>query len=324
MLPRPRRGKREQRVGEVGHVLKAPGRVFLEAQVDDALQRRFRFGAALGERRRRGLQDALQQCRQAVRAAVRAAPRHQLVQDGAERPDIRSLVDVLDREDLLGRHVLRGSHQTRGLLARQLATEQLPGERRFGDAEVEQLDQLQTTLPREEQVLRFDVPVNDPFCVRRSQRLARLQDIVDRTPERDTAFEVQHGSQITTFQVLHHDVRSELVVRAHVEHLCDVLTPDHDRRLRLARETRHDPRQGQHLWSDGFDGNARVELDVACCQDHAHRPHSDQMLDAKAPRQHAADGVLLGTEAARAGGRRAVVSFRGSLGAAQPPPCRGI
>ena len=57
--------------------------------------------------------------------------------------------------------------------------------RQLGDAEVEQFDELGTAAQRaQEDVGRLEVAVDDPFFVRRLERVANLVDDVDHVAER--------------------------------------------------------------------------------------------------------------------------------------------
>ncbi len=105
----------------------------------------------------------------------RSIPREELVQDRPERKDVRA---VIDREParLLRRHVPDRPHHLAGL---RLALDRrglgrLAGFRGLDPLRQPEVQDLDVTVPRDEHVLGFQVPVDDPVLVRRREALRDL------------------------------------------------------------------------------------------------------------------------------------------------------
>ncbi len=167
------RSERLERIGQLAHVLEAFRRVFLEAADDHGIERRRDVRlhrAGRGRRVRRHFQTELgERLRD-----ERRAPRDELEQHRAQRPDVGPDVDVLRRAELLGRHVERRADDGRRARERELQVD--PG--RLGDPEVEHLDEgASVHAPREEDVVRLDVAMDDPRRVRLGHGFAGLHDV---------------------------------------------------------------------------------------------------------------------------------------------------
>ena len=108
-----RRGLLQEVEGDVPGRLEPVIPVLLQAMLDDAVESRRNVPPRLRQLRRLVPHDCRH--RLGIRLPLeRPLAREQLVEDRAEREDVRS---VVDREslDLLGRHVARGSHDRAGL-----------------------------------------------------------------------------------------------------------------------------------------------------------------------------------------------------------------
>ncbi len=152
-----------QRLGHIGRVGEALGRILLEQSRKERVER-LDLRVLRGSQARRLSEEDLRDDRHHGLARERGRPRHALVEHGAEREEIRRGSDRAFRGRLLGRHV-RGR------------PEQHPdtcpsGERARhpGDAEVEDANVFQAS-PDQEDVPWLDVAVNDPRRVRGRERV---------------------------------------------------------------------------------------------------------------------------------------------------------
>ena len=131
------------------------------------------------------------------------SPREHLVQDRAEREDVRPRVGRLAL-DLLGRHVAERAHHDAGLRprrgrrqVRRLAALFLV--RQLREAEVEDLE---TAVFGDEQVLGLQVAVDDPLLVRRGEAVRDLQRVVDRLSRRQLPAGERRAQRLAFEQLL--------------------------------------------------------------------------------------------------------------------------
>jgi hypothetical protein len=111
--------------------------------------------------------------------------RHHLVKDRAEGKNVRTMVGRLSPH-LFRRHVTHRPHhhagfgclQRDGLFILRCGV----NERKLGQAEVENLD---SSISREEQILRFQVAMNDAFVVRCCQAVGDLRSVINCGAQRD-------------------------------------------------------------------------------------------------------------------------------------------
>ncbi len=99
----------------------------------------------------------------------------------------------------------RGPRPARSAAARRqvrLLLRSLPGVRELGEAEVQD---LQPAVPGDEQVLRLQVPVDDPLLVSRGKPVSHLQRVVDSLARREPSAR-EHRAQRLSFQQLADDV----------------------------------------------------------------------------------------------------------------------
>ena len=115
---------------------------------------------------------------------------------------------------LLGRHVAERSQHDARLRAAPSPSAGSSGLprlasllRQLRQAEVEDLD---PAVPRDEEVLGLQVPVDDPLLVRGGQAVRDLQRVVDRLARRD-ASAGERRAQRLAFEQLLHDVGRALV-----------------------------------------------------------------------------------------------------------------
>src|SRR5262249_54336007 len=119
----------------------------------------------------------------------------ELVQDGAESPDVRSPVHVSRGEHLLRGHVERGAHRHGRLRSHEIRA--VPGFGELGDAEVENLDALGAVAAHDQhEVRRFEIPMYDSYRVCLGDRFAGLGDVIDGVLERQGAPLADDGAEV--------------------------------------------------------------------------------------------------------------------------------
>ena len=128
--------------------------LLLHRLVHDPLELHRHITAQCRERRRVLTQDRIHH-RRAERTVKRQPSRRHLIEHDAQRPDIRSLIDLL-RARLLWRHIRQRPEGHTGL-------RQDRRRRRLRQAEVHDLD---LTLVGQHQIAALDVPMSDAFLVR--------------------------------------------------------------------------------------------------------------------------------------------------------------
>lgn len=142
-------------------------------------------------------------------ALKRALARDHLVENAAVAEDVGSVVGGLPA-DLLGRHVSHRAHDDAGAgfeLRGRFGHLRRGRERADRAHELRQaeIQDLQSTVGGDEEILRFEIPVDDALLVRGGQPLGELSCIVDRLARR----EIGAGhflAQRLTFEQLGHDV----------------------------------------------------------------------------------------------------------------------
>ena len=170
--------------------------------------------------------DYLEQNRRDVFTDEGASPCQAFPRDTAQRPLVRTLVDVLDlTSGLLWRHVIRRSHDQRR--SRELGR----GRAHLADAEIEDLDEvLGTRDVQQVDVSGLEVAVDDPLGMSGSQGRRDLLDDVDHVGDRQASNPTQAVVQVFAFEKFHD--KEGLAGRrgAEIEDLHDV---------RMAQSTRH-------------------------------------------------------------------------------------
>jgi hypothetical protein len=185
-----------------------------------------------------------------------------------------SLVGLLAALHLLGRHVARRADH--GLRPGQL----LEPDRRLRDAEVEDLEQHRTVgLPRDEEVRRLDVAMNDADRVRLCDALARLEHQVDDDRGRLWPVVPEDLVEVVTLQILHHHERRAVGHGPDVDHARDVLVLQLDRRLRLAQEPRDGRRALRHLRQEDLDRDRLRQVLVRRAHHPTHAAGTEDLVD---------------------------------------------
>jgi hypothetical protein len=181
--------------------------------------------------------------------------------------------------DLFGRHVpvCPKDHPCRRRLIRRSGSR---GRRRSvvvdqaRDAEVQD---LQAAVGGDEQVLRFEIPVNDAVIVRHGQRLRRLLAQIDRRGGFGHA-PMKTLSQCLAFEQLRHDERTTLG-------LTDIVDADDARVVQAAGRACLELEAVEHIGIGGgrrgeyFNGDVAAEAFVSGPVDFAHRSGAERSND---------------------------------------------
>ncbi len=165
------------------------------------------FRPGRGELRRLLLQDRRHRVGRRV-PPERLPARKQLVEDRAEREDVRPVVDGQPAH-LLGRHVADRPHHDARLRVLRLRrkTRLLAGPRLCGALRQSEVEDFQVTVVRDDEVFGLEVAVNDPLLVGRRQSAGDLAGeghrLLRRDPSRELlaerlAFEELHDEDVAS------------------------------------------------------------------------------------------------------------------------------
>jgi hypothetical protein len=137
---------------------------------------------SLGRDRRRRVDDvgANQRC---GRTGKRRLSRDQLVGNAAQCVEIDAVVERGICGGLFGRHVLRSANHDSKVGHRRRNGRLMRSQQRLGDAEIRN----GRRVAGEQDVVRFDVPVHDPFGVGEFQRTRDVSENADRDGDRHRA-----------------------------------------------------------------------------------------------------------------------------------------
>ena len=180
-----RRQRREalERAREIPHAREAPLAILRHAPEEDRLQVLRDVGPEAPERHRIGPHHGETDLRDRL-PLERRDPGEELVENEPERPDVRARIDVLRGAHLLGRHVERRAHERPGRRHPGVAR----ARRDLRDPEVEDLEDARAVrLPREEEVARLQIAVDDAGRVGLGEPFRRLQHVADRLFDRELA-----------------------------------------------------------------------------------------------------------------------------------------
>jgi len=239
---------------EVARRVEALLRVLLERVPDDSVEPGMDVAVRGGEVRGLFRQDRRDRVGRGV-ALERAAARDHLVEDRPEGEDVGPLVRRATAH-LLGRHVAHGPQHDAGLRAHgsrgEVGLLRAAGFRLLELCETE-VEDLDSPVPRHEQVLGLEVPVDDPLLVRRGEPPRDLDRVVERFAHRERSGG-ETAAQRFAFEKLRDDVRgavvrSDVVDRGDVGMVQDSRGPsfvlEAAESIRIARK-----RRGQHLDGD--------------------------------------------------------------------------
>ena len=216
--------------------VKPPIPVLLDAVPDDVVECRRDVPPRLRQLRRILLQDRRDRVARRV-PLERPLAREHLVQDRSEREDVRAVIHG-QAAHLLGRHVAhRAHHRPRLRVARARRRVRLllrsNGLRLLRQPEVQDLD---VAVLRDEQVVRLQIPVDDPLLVGGGEALDHLQCVVDGLSLRDRT-RVELASQRLALQQLRHRV-GRPVLGSEIVNGQDVRMRQRRNRLGFALEAR--------------------------------------------------------------------------------------
>jgi hypothetical protein len=293
---RRRSGERIQREGEILRRLKALIRRLLERATHDPLNAVWNRSADVTELRRIVLQNCCHGLSSGV-APEGPLPGHHLVEHGTEAEDVRTMIDVAATY-LFRRHVADGAqHQTWFGAAnhrrhhRCRAASRLAERDRLRQAEIEDLD---AGVSRDEDVLRFQVAMNDAFLMRRGQAARDLHRDVDRAPRRQRSLRQPVAKRLAIEQLRDDEPQTALVA--------DVIQRE-DIRMVQGRDGAgllFEPAQSIAIRCDrcgkNLDGDVAMEAGVTSAIDFAHPAGTDR------------GGDLVRTEH-RSGGKRHRLGF---------------
>ncbi len=120
--------------------------------------------------------------------------------------------------------------------------------------------------------------MDDLGGVRLGERLARLEQVVDRGLDRHRPLLAEHGAEIAAVQVLHDQERRARLQLAEVVDAGDVLALEPGRGLPLLEEALHHVVAGQRRGEEELDGDALTEGEVLGRHDDAHAAHPEDAL----------------------------------------------
>ena len=240
---------------------------------DDAIQIRRQVAPGLRKARRIRFQNRAHRLDRGV-GLERLLPAEHLVEDEAEREDVGTVIDRM-RADLLGRHVGRGAehHAGLGLVTRD------PDERGFGGSHWHrhlgqtEVEDLHASFACDEDVLRFQVAMDDALVVRGCKPACDLGRVVDRLARRQRR-PVDPPAERLPFEQLGDDVGSAGVA-ADVVDREDVRMIEHPRRASFLLESSESIGiVGERGWED-FDRDVTREASVLRAINLAHASRTD-------------------------------------------------
>ena len=182
-----------ERAQQFVHGSEAVLRILLQTAHDDLLETGGQIGPYLGQGKGRGI-EMLARYLGHARAVERRVPGQHLVEHNTQRVDVRAGVDRL-AADLLRRHVTGAADD--GARARDPGPVGAGGDAEVGD--------LGVTLPVDEDVLGFDVAVDDACQMRRRQSLSHLPRNMARFGRRQRAA-ASHLLERASFHILEDQV----------------------------------------------------------------------------------------------------------------------
>ena len=198
----------------------------------------------------------------------------ELVEHGAEGPDVRAHVDAEIALELLRRHE---AGRTEELAARG---QRVPGVGEdLGDAEVEHLEQRPAVEALgDEEVGGLDVAVHDADGVSLGDGFAGLEHEVDGVGGRERAGAAHAIAKRFAVELLHDHEGLAALEGTHVQHATDVLALELGHDASFALETLEGARVG--AVEHELDGDRLLELEVIRREHHAHAAAAELAHDA--------------------------------------------
>ena len=161
----------------------------------------------------------------------------------------------------------------------------------FGDAEVHDLRlQPLAVLLGDEDVLGFEIAMDDAFGVRGVERVHDRQDRLDRSNRAQPATPLEQSSEILALEQLHHDERLAELGAAEVEHAHDRRMAELGRRARFLEQTIGGVFADQ-IAVDELQRDVDVQRLVVRAPDRAHPTFAEQRLQTVAAGNDVAGAV---------------------------------
>ena len=200
--------------------------------------------------------------------------------DDTEGVEVGPVVDLFVTKGLFRAHVVRCSHQVTRAGLMGLSAER----RRFGDAEVQHLDDdALFVVLREEEVLGFDVAMDDAELVGLGEALGCVRDDAREQGDRQHRFLLQAVCEGLAPEHLHGDVGTTGFVNTMIDDAHDVGTVDPCGRLGFLFETGAEVFTGRELGPDELDGDPNIQRGVPSRPHAAHRAASEGLFEPKTP-----------------------------------------
>jgi hypothetical protein len=213
--------------------------------------------------------------------------------------DVDAGVEGVVAARLLRRHVERRAQDHAGLgQARRVGLAGVGLPQRLRDAEVDDLDEVLVLAAEQEDVVGFDVAVDDALGVGGAERRGDLPGDVGDPGLGQRALAVEQLGQRLTLEELHHDEGPAVVGLAEVGDVDDVLVADRRRQPGLLLEARDHLLLARVLVEQDLDRDPLADERVGRLVDRAHAALADLAGHHVAARQGRADQIFLGLMAA--------------------------
>ncbi|MFO0616275.1 MAG: hypothetical protein U0414_27015 [Polyangiaceae bacterium] len=254
----------------------ADARIARDAPEEEHVERVRELDALVARALRRAgdrLGDELLHDREARLALPERGADETSVRDEPERPDVRRGADLRLPIALLRRHVRDRPARHRPALRRLFDD--------LRDTEVEDLhDGVLARLLHDEDVLGFDVAVDDPGLVRGVQGDRRLPQELDEDLRLERAVLGEDLAEIAALEVLHHEERRALRIDPGVDDVDDVIAVlDARADLRLPEEALDEDLLRAEVGKDPLQREALLRVRVPDDVDFTHPPALEEVLD---------------------------------------------
>ena len=262
--------RRARRRDELARRAIAPPRLLGERAGEHGVELLGKVGTRL-RRRRRLLVHVRPEERDVGRPRERRLPGQALVEDAAERVDVRALVERVAR-DLLGGDVLeRADDLAGGGDSRERA-------RALGQPEVAEVAVLATAGLRDEDVRGLDVAVDEALLVRGVERLGDLGEELDRALRLERTVLRDELGEVGALDVAHGE-EEHAVLLARLVDGDDVRVVERGGDPRLAQEALAEALVLGELGRDHLERDLAPETLLLGAVDRAHAAAADERLD---------------------------------------------